>query len=276
MGVAAKVLLGAVVLAACGDAATPVTTPPTPTTTAPTTTTTTLPPSTTRPEATTVLADNGAGMTVVGQDESAEGENWALDVLRPALVGHPDPVVAERVNAQIDDLYDATVDGFWRDLGLIEEEGEEFRYDVSIAPEVTLFDEEVLSLRFHLFWSSSTAAHPTDDIETVLVGLATGEPYTLPDLLSADSAPQALLALIDRHLLEDVLGGDEDFFDSVVEGRDELNFGVWALTPATFDVSYGRYEAGPGVLGSVTVSIPYEELGVLVNPAGPIARLAAS
>ncbi len=245
------------------------------TTTLPPTTTTTLPPTTTTSTAASgqVVARNDAGMTIVAIEEVEQGDGWELALDRPRLAGHPDPAVQERINAQIDAQYDGVADAFRQDVAALEE-GE--RYEVGISHEVTLLDDHVLSLRYYLFWSSSTAAHPTDDIETLLVNLTTGEPYTLPDLLSADSAPEALLALIDRHLLEDVFFEDEELFASVVAGRDEAQFGQWSLTPDSFDVSFGRYEAGPGVLGSFTLSIPYEELGALVNPAGPIARLMGS
>jgi hypothetical protein len=264
---------GLVLVAACGDSTS------TPTTAAPIASTTsvvaptTAPPTTVVTTTTTTLPAQELVVAAERIELAGEGDRYTIAADLPRITGLADAGVQARVNDRIRQEVQGKVD-FYREAFEDTDYFEDLpASEMGLGSEATLVNDRVLSLRFDEYWYFSGAAHPDDDRWTLLFNLETGDEYSLPELLSADSAPLALLTLVEQRLVDDYYEGDIEGLRAWIDLTEQLEFGFWALTPTTFDVSYGKYTVGPGVLGSVTVSIPYDELGALINPEGPIADL---
>ncbi len=193
----------------------------------------------------------------------------------PELAGHPVPGVADAVNREL-----------WREM---EDRLEEFRQWVagldSVVEElpstfdaeftIRLLDPEVLSIDFAFTYYTSGAAHPTTEVEAFIFDLASGRSLDLVDLVTGDSAPLAVAMLAAQQVADALYGGDVDEVWSWVEDEAALleQASFW-LSDEALGVSFSQYAVGPGVVGPVTVEIPFTALGVLIDPDGPIARLA--
>ncbi len=65
--------------------------------------------------------------------------------------------------------------------------------------------------------------------------------------------------------------GVTDFFVGFETGAapDELNYRNWSLTDAGLLISFDPYQVGPYAAGPQEIAVPYADLAVIIDPAGP-------
>jgi hypothetical protein len=54
------------------------------------------------------------------------------------------------------------------------------------------------------------------------------------------------------------------------------NYHTWNVTERGLEITFGEYQVGPGMLGLVTVLVPYEKLADVADPRGPLARAVSA
>lgn len=263
-----------------GDATstTPITTPDTTaastTTASPPSSTTTLPPATSVvTTATTAPPARDLEVVLSSVEETSDDPSYRLSMSIPVVRGHSDAAAEAAINDEIAAFGDAEADRFRADMASWEADAGAPESAFDLDGSVSLLTADVLSIVFFEYWYFQGAAHPTDNYEAMIFDLRTGRRLGLPDLLGSDSAPFALSELVQQRIIAEYYEGDEASFDSWRDGAAPEQLDALALTESSLLVLFGRYEVGPGVLGSIIVEVPYEELGVLIDPDGPIGAL---
>ena len=232
------------------------------TTTAPTATATTL------SEATTTSIVATPVVTDVIREERGQDPAYTLLITIPAVSGLSDPAAEATINNELAAVGNDAAGGFLTDIEDADNYG--FGNDLVVGYETRALHPTVASFRFNHYVYFDGAAHGMSAISTLTFDLTTGRILTLPDVLIGDSAPTALSILAAAHLRDDYYSGDPAEFAAWVPETGTLDVSRFALGPAGLEISFDQYEVGPGAMGPVTVTVPYEELGVLINQEGPI------
>ncbi len=203
-----------------------------------------------------------------------------IDVLVtiPQLEGLPDETIQERINGELANHVETLETGFVVDqadyLDLLAEQGVDPAAQppsfIAITYDVRTLNPRVLSIRFDETFYSSGAANPLAAVDTFNFDLTTGRPLELSDVFGGSEFGFALDALARQHIIDELYDGDVEALAAWVSDDELLISPHWALGPAAFEMSFEELEIGPGVFGAPTISIPYQEIGVYVNPEGPI------
>jgi hypothetical protein len=189
----------------------------------------------------------------------------------PSLSGLPVPSVEASVN---DALGAVGIEAVGQFLAAIEDaDNYGFGSDLVVGYEARTVHPSVASFRFTHYVYFDGAAHGISAVSTLTFDLRTGRTLGLPELLVGDSAPTALSILVAAHLRDEYYAGDPTEFSAWVPDTGALSVSRFALGPTGIEVSFDQYEVGPGAMGPVTVTVPYEELGILINPEGPIPEI---
>lgn len=265
------VVLLVAVAAACDGGASSDTTVPSVTTPPPTSATSVPPAATTSTPPSTVAGPLEVVALPGVIDEADLQARWSI----PELAGHPVPGVAEAVNRELRREVEERLEEFREWVVGLDFVVEELPSTFDAEFIVRLLDSEVLSVDFAFTYYTSGAAHPTTEVAAFIFDLATGRSLHLVDLVTGDSAPLAVATMAAQQVADAVYGGDVDEVWSWVGDEAALleQASFW-LSEEALGVSFSQYAVGPGAVGPVTVEIPFTALGVLIDPAGPIARLA--
>lgn len=139
--------------------------------------------------------------------------------------------------------------------------------------EATAATPEVLSLRFTETTYFAGAANPNSVIFTLSFDPQSGDLLMLDDVL-VDGGRGDVAALVERHLVDELYGGDPSELQAWVPGIDPGMLTAWVVAETGLEFSFDEYVVGPGVFGAPTVLVSYGELDGLIDPAGPAAAVA--
>lgn len=141
------------------------------------------------------------------------------------------------------------------------------RYTLSTGThEVTRIGEHVVAgLLVTSYNMNPPGAHPTAIVSTVAVNTDDATPITLQDLFPDLQAGLDRLSEQSALLLPETAAGP----DYVAEGiaPEEINFANWLPTPEGMDIHFGDYQVGPHAIGLVTVTVPWDDLDDVMDPA---------
>ncbi|PQP22699.1 RsiV family protein [Rhodococcus opacus] len=177
------------------------------------------------------------------------------DVLIPQIAGG-NPAVTAEFNESMRAALQDQIDGWGTDAFTLS----------SQEHSVAHIGEHVISGLLVTSWNADPpGAHPTPIVATVVVNADTAAPITLGDLFP--DLPAGLQTLSDEsaRLLPETVAGP-DFERSGIEPT-EANFANWLATPAGMEIHFDDYQVGPHAIGLVTVTVPWDALADVIDPA---------
>jgi len=131
--------------------------------------------------------------------------------------------------------------------------------------QVAHIGEHVISGLLVTSWNADPpGAHPTPIVATVVVNADTAAPITLADLFPDLDAGLRRLSEHCATLLPATAAGPE--FDRTGIEPVVKNFANWLATPAGMEIHFDDYQVGPHAVGLVTVTVPWDVLGDVVDP----------
>lgn len=136
---------------------------------------------------------------------------------------------------------------------------------------VSLLDTRVVSVEYDLSVEWGGAASGDQWVDAVVVDLADGSLLGPLDLFYDDSPWLETLAAVARADLEGRFGANVVWPDGLAV--EAANFEKLALSEDGIILLFDRYQVGPGVLGAPRVTVPWSEIGVFIDPNGPVGHL---
>jgi uncharacterized protein DUF3298/peptidoglycan-N-acetylmuramic acid deacetylase PdaC-like protein len=139
----------------------------------------------------------------------------------------------------------------------------------------TLATNEVVSLAFGISTYGEGAAHPNHNTLVFNYDLNAGRVLKLSDLFKPNSG---YLSVISRYTIEELkkkFSPDPDMeWIEKGAGASEENYKAWNLTLSGLQITFDPYQVASYAEGEHTVVIPYSVLKNLIDPNGPLARMA--
>lgn len=125
-------------------------------------------------------------------------------------------------------------------------------------------DHVVAGLLVTSYNANPPGAHPTPLVATVVVNTDTAAPITLQDLFPDLQAGLNRLSEQAARLLPGTVAGPEFYPEGIAP--QEANFANWLPTPDGMEIHFDDYQVGPHAIGLVTITVPWENLGDVVDP----------
>lgn len=303
----AIIVLLALAAASCssGDAATPTSTSTSTTTPAPTavatssgvpgTTSTTLGITTTTITTTTISTttstttstseppgpEDGDDVEVVAaeiRDYASIDPPLTVQIVVPQLQGLGDVAIQQSVNEALLAIAGGAEGGFISDVA-------QYVEDVEPTPEapvssldmfysVRFVDAVLLSIRFDSSTYFQGAANPGNTVQTLNIDLTTGDELLLSDLFLGSEWAFALDTLLRQQITDEIYQGDPTQLEGWVDADALVISQLFAFGDSGLEFSFQEFEVGPGVLGAPTVTLPYNAMGVYIDPDGVLGRVA--
>jgi len=139
---------------------------------------------------------------------------------------------------------------------------------------VDLVSWDLVSLT--LKWVDDTVpGYTATNIETLNYELDTGERLDLSQLFTDGQAALAIMSQQSQTQLHRILGSKYD--PVIVEGGTApvaASFNNWALTSGGLKITFAESQVAPRTAGMPSVLIPWSSLTSVMQPNGPVARLA--
>ena len=188
----------------------------------------------------------------------------------------------EKFNQAVRGSVTSKVAKFKKDLA--PQEGDEPRpegsmgSDLTIAYEIALAQDDLISVEFNVGSYYQGAAHPNSYTEVVNYDLKNGRQLKLSDLFKPGAKYlQALAAYSIADLKKQSKQKGDALAASDIEngaGPTAKNYQSWKITRQGLGINFDAYQVGPYAAGPQYVVIPYANLKDLINPEGPIAQFA--
>jgi hypothetical protein len=194
----------------------------------------------------------------------------------PHLEGVPGDT-GDAVNQYLLDITTRSEQAFVRDVTLYLDEVGPQEGPLSFLElfyEVGVLKPELLSMRFDETTYFQGAANPSRGVYTITVDLDNGEVIVMEDLFTGTEWAFALDFLVRQAVADTYYQGDPTELDAWVDPDDLLVPTEFLLRPVAFEFSFQELAVGPAVLGAPSVRLPYSEIGVYIDPNGPVGRLA--
>lgn len=143
------------------------------------------------------------------------------------------------------------------------------KYTLDITYEM-YFSRTTQSYVFTLF-QDTLGAHPLTFYKTFTFDASTGNEMVLADLFVPGSDYVGALSRISREKLPQIISDRQqsaanmDYLESGTT-PDEMNFKTYVVDGNVLVLIFPPYQVGPYVLGTITLPIPFEELGDIVRP----------
>jgi len=189
----------------------------------------------------------------------------------PRVTGLADASIQEEINQYLRDIVTRAEQDFARDVARYLDEVGEVEGPISFLDllyDVRILTPEVLSMRFHQTTFFQGAANPSQSVVTFNVYLTTGEMLSLADLFVGTEWGFALDFLIRDAVISQLYNGDATELEAWVDPDSVLIPEYFALGSAGFEFSFQELEVGPAVVGAPTVTVPYNAIGVYLDPEG--------
>ncbi|HEY2961530.1 MAG TPA: DUF3298 and DUF4163 domain-containing protein [Pyrinomonadaceae bacterium] len=199
----------------------------------------------------------------------------------PQLSGGNNPNV-EKFNQAMRGAVARKVAEFKKDMA--PQEGDEPRpegsmeSDLTIAYEVALAQDDLISVQFDVGSYYQGAAHPNSYTEVVNYDLKNGRQLKLSDLFKPGAKYlQALSSYSIAELKKQSKEKGDALPDDQIQsgaGPTAKNYQSWTITKKGFGINFDAYQVGPYAAGPQFVLVPYANLKDLINPDGPVAQFA--
>ncbi|MFZ2176882.1 MAG: RsiV family protein [Rhodococcus sp. (in: high G+C Gram-positive bacteria)] len=177
------------------------------------------------------------------------------DVVIPQIAGG-NPAVTAEFNESMRTALQDQIDGYGTDAFTLH----------SQENSVAHIGERVVSGLLVTSWNANPpGAHPTPIVATVVINADDASPITLSDLFPDLPAGLRRLSEQSALLLPGTVAGPE--YERTGIEPVEKNFANWLATPAGMEIHFDDYQVGPHAIGLVTVTVPWDALADVINPA---------
>lgn len=208
---------------------------------------------------------------------------YEIDAQYPQLTGGANPNF-EKFNALARTIVMKRVAEFKKDLAPVEgtepvEQPEgSVGSDLGVGYDITLAQDDLVSVQFNFGSYYFGAAHPNTHTQTLNYDLKNGKELKLADLFKPGSK---YLQTLSTYCIADLkkqskARGDELPDDMLNDGAspNAKNFQTWTITKRGLGVHFDPYQVGSYASGPQFVMVPYSTLKDLIKPDGPIAGFA--
>ena len=148
--------------------------------------------------------------------------------------------------------------------------------DLTVSYEVTLAQDDLVSVKFDVSSYYQGAAHPNSFSAVLNYDLKNGKQLKLSDLFKPGAKYLQALAnycIADLKKQTESKGLLEDQIESGASAKGQ-NYQSWNITRRGLGITFDSYQVGPYAAGPQFVLVPYSTLKDLINPDGPIAQFA--
>lgn len=147
---------------------------------------------------------------------------------------------------------------------------QEFSSSLTVGYTPTYMDSGLFSVRMNVGFYMAGAAHPAHYSHAINYDLSEGRVLSLEELFQPGSA---YLETLSTYCLDDLAAQGTLAWEEGALPKAE-NFQDWNLTPGGLEIMFDEYQVAPYAAGPQKVLIPYERLKEVMNPEGPLAKLA--
>jgi hypothetical protein len=180
-----------------------------------------------------------------------------------------------KLNQVITDLITKEVNQFKKEAG--PPEGPRLTSISSFESDYTvgLATGDLVSISLFINTYFEGAAHGLDRTVVLNYDLSSGRVLKLADLFKPKSNYLKLISDYSIKAIKEELGADADN-DWIQRGAEatEENYKNWNITRKGLEIYFERYQVAPYVTPPPDIVIPYGDLKNVIDPAGPLARVA--
>lgn len=201
---------------------------------------------------------------------------WTASVVVPVVHGGA-PAASARINGLLRSAADRTLGGFLRDVPTRPmPKGIPDTSTLQSWVTTDMVSSDLVSLSSNIEIFNAGAAHPLNAVSTATFDARTGAPIQLAGLFRPGSGYLGVLSRESQALLRAAYGST-DPAGQMDPGTtpDAANFQGWSLTPFGLQITFSQDQAGPSVLDSPSVLVPFPALAGVARPGGPIALAEA-
>jgi hypothetical protein len=208
-------------------------------------------------------------LTSTTASESGKAPDYTFKTQVPVLQGG-DPRV-EKFNSGVNTLVKGAVDQFRQELAqqpatpLAGGSFFDLRYKVLSPP------GNIISLQIIIEGMSDGAAHPYHVTLAYNYDLEKGQEITFNQLfLHGVNALQVIADYCKTELAKRDIG-----FEGFAAGAEPTveNYAIWNLNAQGLVIVFNEYQVAPYVAGPQSVTVPFDALNKIIDPAGPLATL---
>jgi hypothetical protein len=154
----------------------------------------------------------------------------------------------------------------------------ELASDLTGGYKVALANDDLISIQYTIGGYAAGAAHGNSSSQVLNYDLRGNKVLKLADLFKAGSKYlQNISEFCIKDLKRQSKRHDNALPDDMIEsgaGPAAKNFESWTITKKGLNITFDAYQVGPYAAGPQSVFIPYAPFKELINPDGPLGKLA--
>lgn len=148
--------------------------------------------------------------------------------------------------------------------------------DLGVGYQVSLAQDDLISVEFNFGSYYQGAAHPNTYSEVVNYDLKNGKLLKLGDLFKPGAK---YLQAIANYCIADLKkqAKDKGLMDEEIQNgaaANAKNYLSWTITRKGLGINFDAYQVGPYAAGPQYVLVPYSALKDVINPEGPVGQFA--
>ena len=211
--------------------------------------------------------------------ESNKKLMYEIEASYPQLTGGSNPNF-EKFNQAARGFVVKRVAEFKKDMAPEEEEEPRpegsMGSDLNVSYEVTLAQDDLISIKYSIGSYYQGAAHPNTFSEVVNYDLKNGKLLKLADLFKPGAK---YLQAIANYCIADLKkqAKDKGLLDEEIQNGaapNAKNYQSWTITRKGLGINFDAYQVGPYAAGPQYVFVPYSSLKDVINPEGPVGQFA--
>jgi hypothetical protein len=213
-------------------------------------------------------------LVTVPFDENDPGNNfpsYRITSQTPQLIGSDDPRV-QAFNQRLNELVAQEVDSHRQNFQQLPitplSNGSFLDVTYTLVSQVG----DLWSFKFDFSFYADTAAHPGAYSLTVNYELGQGRELALSDLFLPNSHYLEIISNYCTAQLSKQPYADSFFLEGAKPTSE--NYRNWNITPNGLLVTFDVYQVAPYASGPQTIVVPFHELQAVINPQGPLAKIA--
>ena len=202
--------------------------------------------------------------------EKNQAPNYEIKAQVPTLGGSAEARVVN-FNTAMMNLVNTEINAFKKNVSELTINPVSPNSSLDVTYALTLQRGDLWSFKFDFSGYSAGAAHPYLYSLTVNYNLAQGRQLILSDLFLPNSN---YLEVISNYCIAE-LSKQPGFEGPFREGAAPTpeNYRNWNITTDGLMITFDTYQVAPGASGPQTVTVPYSELQVVIDPQSPLAGL---
>jgi hypothetical protein len=207
--------------------------------------------------------------------EQSKKLRYTITARYPEAAGAARNASLASLNQQVKELIQKEVAAFKKDFEPPDEVMSEMGSYYDASYEVELASNNLVSIYFGVSTYGEGAAHPNHNSLVFNYDLSAGRTLNLSDLFKPNSNYLDVISRYSINALKKKLGPDPDMeWIQKGAGAEAANYQNWNLKRTGLTVMFDPYQVASYAEGQHEVLIPYSVLKGVIDPQGPLARLA--